>query len=290
MQIGPLEQATSVLSIIPIVFIVIAGVFVAMSGVVIVLVILVVSNRAEPDSLGRRPLAVYFFGISFIATFIVLFGTFAMVLGLVQLIGSHSSPAPQVYPGFPSMQGGPIHPVGDAVARVVVLSLIVTGVAVVLLVTHLRRALALPEWVEGTYGPVSRVAQSYIGAVTFVAVTIAASSIVFFAYDLCRAIAPGVFELSGPTVNVVRALIASFYLAAASILVIFLHSRIPPGRPSFWWTFRRAPSGGPSVGTRVPGGSFADGAQTPSPLSARLPPPPPSGPPPFSAANPPAPQ
>ncbi len=112
MQIGPLEQATSVLSIIPVVLIVIAGVFVSISGVVIVLVILVVSNRAEPDNLGRRPLAVYFFGVSFIATFLTLFGTFAIVLGLVQLIGSHPV---SVYPAFPSIQSGPIHPIGDAV-------------------------------------------------------------------------------------------------------------------------------------------------------------------------------
>ena len=272
MQIGPLEQATSVLSIIPVVLIAIAGVFVSISGVVIVLVILVVSNRAEPDNLGRRPLAVYFFGVSFIATFLTLFGTFAIVLGLVQLIGSHPVP---VYPAFPSIQSGPIHPIGDAVARVVVLSGIVTAVAVVLLFTHLRRALALPEWAEGNYGPVSRVAQSYIGAVNFVALIIASSSIVFFAYDLCRVIAPGVFEFSGPTVNVVRALIASIYLAAASILVIFLHSRIPPGRTNFWWTFRRAPSAGPSGGSHVPSGSVPQVAPGIEPVSPRLPPPPP---------------
>lgn len=263
-------------SIIPIALVAIAGVFILMSGVVIVLVILVVANRAEPDSSGRRPLAVYFFGISFIATFLTLFGTFAIFLGLVQLIGSHPGPNHSNFPGAtPVFPGQPIHPIGDAVARVVILSLIVTIVAVILLVTHLRRAVALPEWVEGGYGPVSRVAQSYIGAVTFVAMIIATSSIVFFVYDLCRVIAPGVFELSGPSVNVERALIASIYLAAASMLVVFLHSRIPPHGQNPWWAVRRGPADGPTGGNPGWGGPEVDAAPRVGPPAHRLPPPPP---------------
>ena len=274
MQIGPLQQESSVLSIIPFVLVAIAGVFVMVSGVAIVLVILIVANRAEPDNSGRRPLAVYFFGISFIATFLTLFGTFAIVLGLVQLIGNHSAPNYSSFPSAnPGFSGGPIHPVGDAVARVVSLSLIVTIVAVVLLVTHLRRAVALPEWVEGGYGPVSRVAQSYIGAVSFVATIIATSSIVFFAYDLCRVSAPGVFELTGPSVNVERAMIASIYLAAASVLVVVLHSRMPPRGQNAWWTFRRNPSHGPMGGNADSGVSVADVAPRIGPPANRLPPP-----------------
>ena len=49
----------------------------------------------------------------------VLFGSFAIVLGLVQLIGSHRVSVPI----------GVEHPVGDAVARVVVLGGIIVAVA-----------------------------------------------------------------------------------------------------------------------------------------------------------------
>ncbi len=65
------------------------GLFFGLSAIPAVFVVIVVANRADPDPSGRRPLAVYLFGVSFFPTFVVLFGTFAMVLGLVQLMGSH---------------------------------------------------------------------------------------------------------------------------------------------------------------------------------------------------------
>jgi hypothetical protein len=136
-------------SIIPIAVAIAVGLFFGLAAILAVFVIIVVANRADPDPTGRRPLAVYLFAVSFFSIFVVLFGTFAIVLGLVQLIGSH--------PGVASVSQ---HPVGDAVVRVVVLGGIIVAVAVLLLLTSLQRALAFPEVAHGQPGPVARVAQS----------------------------------------------------------------------------------------------------------------------------------
>ena len=71
--------------------------------VVGVLVIVIVSNRADPDPTGRRPLSVYLFGISFVTLLAAVIGSVAVVESLVSLIGSSG-------PGF-----------GNAVARGAVL-------------------------------------------------------------------------------------------------------------------------------------------------------------------------
>ena len=185
----PLGSGVSVLSIVPAALIIAIGAFLAFSIAVGTLVIVIVANRAEPDRSGWRPWSVYFFGMSFISVFVTLFGTFAIVLGLVQLIGTH----PGSGLGFPSSVAA--HPIGDAVTRVVVMSALITVAGAVLLATHIRRGLALPEWRRGEHGPINRVAQSYVGAVCFVSLVIAASAFVSAGYQLFRVIAPGIFEI-----------------------------------------------------------------------------------------------
>jgi hypothetical protein len=137
---------------------VVAGSFLLLA-ILAILVVLVVANRADPDVTGRRPLAVYFFGVSFLALFATLFGSFAIVLGLVQLIGHHA--------GF--SQSSALHPVGDAVARVAIVSGIITVVALAVLVVHIRRALEVSGRADPRTGPLGRVAQSYVASVSFVA-------------------------------------------------------------------------------------------------------------------------
>jgi hypothetical protein len=205
------------LSIIPIALVVAVGVFFGLAAVVAIFVVIVVANRADPDPSGRRPLAVYLFGVSFFSLFITLFGTFAMVLGLVQLIGSH--------PGVVSTER---HPVGDSVARTVVLGGIVVAVAVVLLTASLRRALRLPEMQAGQPGPVGRVAQSYAASVSFVCIFIAAVSVIVFLYEVVRILAPGVFELSGSRVGAARVVLSALYLTLASGAIVAAHARLLP--------------------------------------------------------------
>jgi hypothetical protein len=205
------------LSFIPIVLAVGVGVFFLLAAFVGIFVVIVVANRADPDPTGRRPLAVYLFGVSFFSVFVVLFGTFAIVLGLVQLIGSH-----------PDVLSSARHPVGDAVARVVVLGGLIVGVAVLLLLSFLRRALRLPEVSQRQAGPVTRVAQSYAASVSFVSLFIGAISVVVFLYEVLRILAPGVFQLSGSRVDAARTLLAAFYLTLASGAVVAVHARLLP--------------------------------------------------------------
>jgi hypothetical protein len=208
------------LSIIPIELAVAVGLFFGLSGILAVFVVIVVANRADPDPTGERPLAAYLFAVSFFSIFVVLFGTFAMVLGLVQLIGSH--------PGVASVSK---HPVGDAVARIVVLGAIIVAVAVVLLQTHLRRALALPDVGRRQPGPIFRVAQSYAASVSVASVFICAVSLVVFVYEVLRILAPGVFELSGTRIAAARVVLAALYLAFASAALVAAHARLlPAGR------------------------------------------------------------
>lgn len=216
------------LSIIPVALAIAVGVFFGLAGIVSIFVVIVVANRADPDPTGRRPLAVYLFGVSFFSIFIVLFGTFAMILGLVQLIGSH-----------PGVVGVAKHPVGDSVVRTVVLGGIIVAVAALLLLAHLRRGLDLPEVRHGQPSPILRVAQSYAAAVSFVCVFIAAISLVVFLYEVFRILAPGVFELTGTRVAAARVVLSALYLALASGAIIAAHTRLlplggwsPPARPA----------------------------------------------------------
>jgi hypothetical protein len=209
------------------------SVFFGLIAVLGIFVVIVVANRADPDPSGRRPLAAYLFGVSFLSVFVALVASSAIVLGLVQLIGSHSG-----------VSGVSLHPVGDAVARVVVLSGLIFLAAIVLLWTHLRRGLSLPEWMQGQPGPVGRVVRSYIASVSFVSVLIAASSVVAFVYEVLRILAPGVFELSGSRVSAARTLIVTLYVAFAAIAIVLVHLRLLPaggGWPGYSGTVAPAP-------------------------------------------------
>jgi len=226
------------LSIIPAALAIAAGVFFGLAAIVAVFVVIVVANRADPDPTGRRPLAVYLFGVSFFSIFVVLFGSFAIVLGLVQLIGSH--------PGVVSVSK---HPVGDSVARVVVLGGIIVAVAALLLLTSLRRGLSLPEVLQGQPGPVDRVVQSYAASVSFVCVIISAVSLVVFVYEVFRILAPGVFELTGTRVAAARVLLAALYLTFASAAIVAAHAR---HLPSGGWGAASRLGGGPAYGGAAP--------------------------------------
>ena len=228
------------ISIVPAALGIAAIVFLGLAVLVGVFVIVVVANRGETDTSGQRPLSVYLFGVSFVSVFAALFAGFGIVLGLVQLIGSHGGSAAQYGTLTPNVSVGPngafapvalapmSHPIGDAVARVVTMAALVVLVAGTLLLTHLRRGLALPEWRAGGGGPVSRVVRSYVAAVSFVAVLIASVSVVILVYQVFRILGPGVFALSGSRVDAARVLIATLYLAVAAMALVVTHMRLLP--------------------------------------------------------------
>lgn len=250
------------ISILPLSLAIAVGVFFGLSAIMGIFVVIVVANRAEPDPSGRRPTAVYLFGVSFFSLFAALFGSFAVVLALVQLIGGH-----------PEVSGGSQHPVGDAVARVVVLGGLIFLVAVALLTVHLRRGLALPGWNDPRADPVTRVGRSYIASVSFVSVLIAAGALVAFVYEIFRILGPGVFELSGSRVVAARVLIATAYLALAAGAIVVTHQRmLPPG--SRWSKSGGGPEN-PRASAPVPTAAPAPApAAAPAPAPAAAQPPP----------------
>lgn len=211
-----------------------------------VLVILVVSNRADPDPTGRRPAVVYSFAISFITLFVTLFSTFVIVAQLWSLIGSHHTQTPladDTGGGFLSSIGGahaPIakHPYGDSVARAVVLATLLALVAGFVYLKHVRAGERATAGVR-LADPAGRVRSSYVAAVSFVCVAIATISTVAAAYQVFRIAAPGVFNAggSGSRVAALRILLPLVYLALASLALLHRHiQQLPPGaRPIFSW-------------------------------------------------------
>ncbi len=183
-------------------------------------VILIVANRADPDPTGRRPFAVYLFGVSFITLWTALIGSAAMVAALVQLIGSHRG----------SSFSGALHPIGDASARGAVLGGLITVVSVAALVVHLRKGLALRE--AQPSAPCRRVAHSYVAAVSFVSVLIVLAAAVVVVYSIFRIAGPGVFGSGAGRTPSVRFLIDALYLGAAAAAIFFSHRTLVEMSPS----------------------------------------------------------
>jgi hypothetical protein len=259
-------SAGGALSIVPTAVLAGVLVFFLVLAVVGIFVVVVVANRADPDPAGRRPLVVYYFAVSFFAVFATLFGSFGVIDALVQLIGNHAATS-----------GLALHPIGDAVARAAVVSGIFVVIGATLLTTHFPRGLALAEGADSRRGPAGRVAQSYVAAVTFVAVFIASGAAVVLVYQVVQILGPGVFELSGTRVDALRVVLGALYLVlAAGIVAAFHVSLLPPdlrsigpGRPPS----PSAPYAGAGGAGSTQAGGFAPGP--PAPVAHGAPPPPP---------------
>jgi hypothetical protein len=179
--------------------------------VVGVLVIVIVSNRADPDPSGRRPLSVYLFGISFVTLLTAVIGSVAVVESLVSLIGSSG-------PGF-----------GNAVARGAVLGGLITVVSLAVLVVHLRRGLRFAV-ADGTAGPSQRIARSYVAAVAFVSVLMLLLSAIVGVYLVFVLAGPGVFGFGVSRTVAGEALIVTAYVAVVALLILETHrDLVSPG-------------------------------------------------------------
>jgi hypothetical protein len=218
-----------------------AGVLTGVLAVVVILaivgifVIIVVANRAEPDPNGRRPFTVYLFGVSFITLWTAVIGSIGVVTSLVRLIGTTTSSGPG------------IHPVGDAVARNVVLSGLVLLVSLAILVTHLRRGLEYARAEgrpTGAAGPSGRVAQTYVAAIAFVAILILVVTVIVTVYTLFQIAAPGVFAPSRGRVGSAKSLIDSAYITIVLLVVLGVHrGMVAPGIQVLdGWKRRKAPA------------------------------------------------
>jgi hypothetical protein len=184
-------------------------------GLVGVFVIVVVANRADPDPSGRRPQSVYYFAVSFITLVASILGSAVVVVGIVRLIGRHSGS------------------ITDSVARTIVIGGLITGVSLVLLITHLRRGLVLAR-AEDAPSPSRRVGQSYVSAVAFLSIISLLVASVVAIYLVFALAGPGVFGSFGGRTSSLRYLIVALYLGGVAVLVLGTHRNlVSPGLALF---------------------------------------------------------
>lgn len=173
-----------------------------------VFVIVVVSNRADPDPSGRRPQAVYYFSVSFVTLSIAIVASATVVAGIDALVGHHSNA------------------VTNAAARAILVGLLATVMGGALLVVHLRRGLDLVRQDTQPPTPSRRVGQSYVSSVAFVAVLSLLLLFVFSVYLIFALAAPGVFGSLGSQGNSAHVLAVAVYLWIVAWVVLETHRRL----------------------------------------------------------------
>ncbi|HVB05676.1 MAG TPA: hypothetical protein VNF07_05450 [Acidimicrobiales bacterium] len=198
---------------------------VALLGIVGAFVVIVIANRADPDPSGRRPYATYLFGASFILVWSALLGSAAVVSSLVQLIGKSTA-----------LSLGARHPVGDAVARGVVLGGLILLLSLGALAVHEGRGRRLVGEEEAAAAPAVRVAKGYGAAVCFVSLFVALIALVVGLYALFQLVAPGVFQGRG-RIPALRTIIDAGWLLFAAGVILASHLKIaapalPPAAPA----------------------------------------------------------
>ena len=202
----------SVFALIGVLFALIATI-----GIVGTFVIIVVGNRGDPDSTGKRPFVVYLFAVSFITIWTALVGSSAAVAALFQLIGSHPSSGPT----------SEIHPIGDMVARSIVLGLLVTAVSVWVLLAHVRRAFAVVAD-EPEASPSKRVAHTYVSGVAFISLLIVIAAVVVFVYSIFQILGPVTFASAGGRVGPFRHLLDAIWVGFAAGTILWSHINLVP--------------------------------------------------------------
>jgi hypothetical protein len=190
------------------------------SILLIVPIILIVANRAEPDQRGVRPLSVYLFGMSFVTLQLTFAGSVLVVTSLFSVIAPHASP------------------VTNSVAREVVVGGIFVVLAGATLLLHLGRGIETARGDGPVTGPNLRVMHSYAGVVGFIYFLQLIFAFGVSIYLVLSLVAPGVFGSIGSTRSGTLALLLDFvYVMLASGYIVVAHSAIGPsvlrpGRPA----------------------------------------------------------
>jgi hypothetical protein len=180
----------------------------SMAALIGIVIIAVVANRAEPDPTGRRPQSVYFFVVSFITITTSIVGSAVILASVLWLTAGHASSA------------------GHAIARLLLVGVLVFVVSVGLFVTHLRRGLGLAREAEANSNPSHRVGQSYVSVVAFVSILVLLVAGVLTVYLLFAIASPATFGSFGGRSVSVRILVESIYLALVAVLVLWTHGSL----------------------------------------------------------------
>jgi hypothetical protein len=182
-----------------------------MSTLLIVLVIVIVANRAEPDPRGLRPHTVYLFGMSFVTLQLSYAGSILIVTALCSLIAPHYVP------------------MGNQVAREVVIGALLAALFGAVWVVHLRRGIQTANGDEGPVRPNTRVMNSYAGVVGFIYLLQLVVSFGAAVYLLLALIAPAVFGSVGSSRSGTLAILIDLvYIMVASAVVLMIHANLGP--------------------------------------------------------------
>ncbi len=207
-----------------------------MSTLLLVLVIVIVANRAEPDPRGMRPHTVYLFGMSFVTLQLAFAGSVLIMTALFSLIAPHYGP------------------MGNQIAREVVIGALFVVIAGGVWVVHLRRGIDTANGDQGAVRPNARVMNSYAGVVGFIYLLQLIISFGIAIYLLLALIAPGVFGSVGSgrsaTLSVLLDLV---YIMVASGVILLIHANLGPTVFPPRTAPELAPSGAaPAVGSSAP--------------------------------------
>jgi len=224
-----------------------AGVALALalfSGLFILLVVLIVANRAEPDPRGMRPYTVYLFGMSFVTLQLTFAGSVLIMTALFSLIAPHYSP------------------MGNAVAREVLIGGLFVVIAGSVWVLHMRRGIDTAGGDAGPAQPNTRVMNSYAGIVAFVYLLELILSFGIAVYLLFALIAPGVFGSLGSSRSGTLALLLDLtYIMVASAIVLMIHANLGPS------VFPPRPRAEPMGATSAPAAPAAQAAPPTAPTA-----------------------
>ena len=176
----------------------------------VVLIIVIVANRAEPDPRGLRPNSVYLFGMSFVTLQLTYAGLVLIATSLFSLIAPHDTP------------------LNNTVAREVVIGALFVVIAGGAWVGHVTRGIAVARG-EDTVGPNARVMKSYAGVVGFIYFLQVIFAFGISIYLLLSLIAPGVFGSIGSSRSgTLAALLDALWIMFISGVAVAIHSSLGP--------------------------------------------------------------
>jgi hypothetical protein len=188
------------------------AIFIALfSLVLLVPVILIVANRAEPDPRGQRSHSVYLFGMSFVTLQLTFAGSVVIVTSIFSVIAPHFAP------------------LTNSIAR----SIVIGGILVVLfgsvLLLHLGRGIEVARGDGEVTGPNLRVMQSYAGVVSFIYLLQLIVSLGIAIYLVFALIAPGVFGSLGSSRSGTLAMLLDLvYVMLVSGYILMVHAALGP--------------------------------------------------------------
>ncbi len=181
------------------------------SVILLIPIIIIVANRAEPDQRGLRPQSVYLFGMSFVSLQLSYAGSVLIVTSLLSVIAPHDSP------------------LTNSVAREVVIGALFVVLFGAALLLHLARGIETARGDGTVAGPNLRVMQSYAAVVGFIYFLQLIFSLGVAVYLVIALIAPSVFGSFGSDRKGTLALLLDLvYVMLASAFIVMAHSSIGP--------------------------------------------------------------